>query len=176
MKTNFQLQKPQQAYISEALSRAGIVGQFFMSAFPERVDDVILLGEPIRQEENFSNALEKEIHNSPRHVLFFNECARLGDPSLSWKSGIVNVQDEVYHLLLPQATRNQIQAGIIEAETGFAFGIIFHPSDEDVALLLCGNVSKDVIIRCASSATHIIVGVYDGESYLMCRLRSIDMC
>jgi len=108
-------------------------------------------------------------------ALLFDESSRPADPGLQRLSHIITSEDEVYHLLPPGTSVEAVERALTAAETGIALvGVTCERSALLPDLPSGTRVSPAGITACARSAHMLFVGIFDGESYLVCDLPSPD--
>lgn len=106
-----------------------------------------------------------ELQQPDSLAVFFNECARRDDPIVSRYEDAVFCGSEVYHCLTCHATRDQIVRCIRDAETSvYLVGAITSQG-------LRSNIGRATTIQTvhawANLASSVIIGAFDGESYLV---------
>lgn len=110
--------------------------------------------------------------------IFENLLARPSDPDLKdYELTLCTVSDEVYHVLTASADHARIDATIAEAKSLpdlRAGALTTLGSDCDMYLINGGEISESCLLGLAARAVIILVGIYDGESYLVWRRSLAD--
>jgi len=169
-------------YVHDVLSRSGTLGHQFKLQVKGRILETGLLSTPSRHEENLAvgggdsrsksiirlaSYVRERMQNHGESTLLFDESSRRCDPSLEKIPTVYTMNEEVYHYLPPYSTFKEVRSCIVEAETGSAlFGVLFS-SEVATGLFLNKRLSKKTIEECSRYSTILIVGVHDGESYLL---------
>lgn len=94
--------------------------------------------------------------------------ARSYHPDL-WDTWVVFHGDEVYHFVPPFAKSAEIREAVMEAETGNGMvGVVVAPGGVcQVPESRGSKVTGEQIESWSDNASHIIVGICDGETYLI---------
>ncbi len=178
------INKSHKAYINSIFSQSSTIGKCLLKYSDKIATHAkITLDEDVALSQSFeiggitnrnlsisilTRMLHSLISEHDYYIVLYNSCALRSDQIVEQYSWPIFCGNDVYHIIPPYASLADIRQGIIEAETGLSLlGIVV--SSRNFSLPSgCACVTENQIEAWTNIAEFIIVGVYDGEAYLVC--------
>jgi hypothetical protein len=117
--------------------------------------------------EALAGFIYRETHGKECMAVLVNECARPSHPfAFTGHDFSVCCDEDIYCIIPNDMTIAQIEQGIINAETALTLaGIIIPLSSE--GLKHRARIPHTLVREWAEKATHLILGAFDGETYVI---------
>ena len=117
--------------------------------------------------EALAEFIYRETHGKECMAVLINECARPSHPfAFNGCDFSVRCEKDIYHLIPNDMTIERIEQGIIDAETALTLAGIIVPFSSE-GLKHRDQIPRALVKEWAEKATHLILGAFDGETYVI---------